>query len=287
VVVCLNLVRCEGKFGRRSEATVKYNFGLHNYSRELFEMGSSDQNIIMMEESERMKSVGFKNIIIRDKNINSKEDIKITVRFSIIPNKEKCEFERLSTNENDPSDLIVEAGERKFKVHRNILTAESPVFAKLLLGVEDDTEENEKQDKILVIDDTPADTIAELLKYIYKDNCDDLDNISDSLLAAAHLYKVPGLKILCEKHLAERISPGNVAQLLLLADQYECEHLKRIALKYCGENHSYMIKVIITKEGTFHYSILLELKLEENGKGESILVFRSNLTSSTRFVYTS
>jgi len=39
------------------------------------------QNMIMMEDTDRMKSVGFKNIIIRDDSINSKGDTKITVRY--------------------------------------------------------------------------------------------------------------------------------------------------------------------------------------------------------------
>merc|ERR1719244_1832382 len=52
-------------------------------------------------------------------------------------------------NDEKSSDLILEAGERKFKVHRNILAARSPVFANLLAQLEDEI--SEKDDNKVVI----------------------------------------------------------------------------------------------------------------------------------------
>merc|ERR1719244_1282356 len=46
-------------------------------------------------------------------------------------------------NDEKSSDLILEAGERKFKVHRNILAARSPVFANLLAQLEDEISEKD------------------------------------------------------------------------------------------------------------------------------------------------
>jgi hypothetical protein len=53
---------------------------------------------------------------------------------------------------------------------------------------------------------------------------------------------LPGLKVQCEKHLGEIINPVNVAEILLLSDSYSCQHLKKAALSYCSENHSYIMK---------------------------------------------
>ena len=53
---------------------------------------------------------------------------------------------------------------------------------------------------------------------------------------------MPGLKVQCEKHLGETINPVNVAEILLLSDSYSCHHLKKAALSYCSENHSYIMK---------------------------------------------
>ena len=46
----------------------------------------------------------------------------------------------------------------------------------------------------------------------------------------------------CEKHLGEIINPLNVAEILLLSDSYGCTNLKKTALSYCNENHSYIMK---------------------------------------------
>ena len=54
--------------------------------------------------------------------------------------------------------------------------------------------------------------------------------------------QLPGLKVQCEKHLGEIINPVNVAEILLLSDSYSCHHLKKAALSYCSENHSYIMK---------------------------------------------
>jgi hypothetical protein len=55
-------------------------------------------------------------------------------------------------------------------------------------------------------------------------------------------FQLPGLKLQCEKHLGEIINPQNVAEILLLSDSYRCQDLKKTALSYCNENHSYIMK---------------------------------------------
>ncbi|XP_023332541.1 speckle-type POZ protein-like B [Eurytemora carolleeae] len=100
----------------------------------------------------------------------------------------------------------------------------------------------EKSMKKLVIDDLPGDTVEELLKYIYTDSSHNVELFSQTLLAASDRYKLPGLKHHCEKHLGEIMNPLNVSDILLLSENYSCKELKRSALTYCGENHSYIIK---------------------------------------------
>ena len=94
----------------------------------------------------------------------------------------------------------------------------------------------------LKIKDLQPDTLEELLSYIYTDSSANVDACANSLLAAADLYKLPGLKSTCEQHLSEIITPVNVAAVLMLADQYACQRLKDSALKYCKDNHNYIVK---------------------------------------------
>lgn len=60
---------------------------------------------------------------------------------------------------------------------------------------------------------------------------------------STHILQLPGLKLHCEKHLGESINPLNVADILLLSENYKCDSLKKTALAYCGLNHSYIMKV--------------------------------------------
>merc|ERR1719505_62743 len=235
----------------------------------------------------------------------------LLVRLSIIKKEEPCHS--LSSdlgsliNDEASSDLILEAGERRFRVHRNILAARSPVFAALLTQLEQEIKANEVLEEVeervterrcvgqerieeeteeevtceetevesvpkerspdvkekavkevedsqekgekakaavkkLVIENLPGDTVEELLRYIYTDNSNNVDLFSQTLLAASDIYQLPGLKVQCEKHLGEIINPVNVAEILLLSDSYSCQHLKKAALSYCSENHSYIMK---------------------------------------------
>uniref|UniRef100_A0A6V7IYZ5 Uncharacterized protein n=1 Tax=Bracon brevicornis TaxID=1563983 RepID=A0A6V7IYZ5_9HYME len=45
-----------------------------------------------------------------------------------------------------------------------------------------------------------------------------------------------GLKELCERNLIESLTPENVASLLLMAEEFNCDSLKRSGLAYCEEN---------------------------------------------------
>jgi len=488
-VLCLNLVNCkdDGK-----QVWVKYRFGILNRTTEEAEMGPPERVSLKEKSGEKLHSVGYKNIAMNEKHVNAAGDVLLFVRLSII--REEEAVHSLSSdlgsliNDEKSSDLILQAGERKFMVHRNILAARSPVFADLLARMEaddlqheanilqhktddlrlldannvvaclrphfdtlnviqgdssgvsrlgesgasrlgdagpsrlgetgvsrlsnivemhDDAEADEepvhreesasnykletksvnedsesggrndaassasrklsvgdtklegdekhdihtaqqisnqtkedvetgpglpknKQHEVstlvtqdyntlrtighstkriehndslkrsdekenifsdldssplpgvvvglqpersdcssikgstlgsvtenrirskaklgsesrnrLVIDDLPGDTVEELLKYIYTDNSHNVESFSQTLLAASERYKLPGLKQDCEKHLGEIMSPLNVSDILLLSDNYSCAQLKKAALLYCGENHSYIMK---------------------------------------------
>ncbi|RHN68295.1 putative chromatin remodeling & transcription regulator BTB-POZ family [Medicago truncatula] len=52
------------------------------------------------------------------------------------------------------------------------------------------------------------------------------------LLAAADLYNLDRLKMLCESKLCEEINTETVATTLALAEQHHCPQLKTICLKF-------------------------------------------------------
>ena len=105
-----------------------------------------------LEQQEKLQSIGYKNIALSDKHVNAAGDVMLLVRLSIIKKEEPCHS--LSSdlgsliNDEASSDLILEAGERRFRVHRNILAARSPVFATLLTQLEQEIKANEGLEEV-------------------------------------------------------------------------------------------------------------------------------------------
>ena len=108
--------------------------------------------MMKLEQQEKLQSIGYKNIALSDKHVNAAGDVMLLVRLSIIKKEEPCHS--LSSdlgsliNDEASSDLILEAGERRFRVHRNILAARSPVFATLLTQLEQEIKANEGLEEV-------------------------------------------------------------------------------------------------------------------------------------------
>lgn len=83
-----------------------------------------------------------------------------------------------------------------------------------------------------------------MLLFIYTDKLPDIYEVMGSihmcsytvmvqhLLAAADLYNLDRLKLLCESKLCEEITIETVATTLALAEQHNCPQLKAICLKF-------------------------------------------------------
>jgi speckle-type POZ protein len=110
-----------------------------------------------------------------------------------------------------------------------------------------DSETGDKQDKCLELPGLSDETLQELLRYIYTDHVGNLDTIASTLLPVGQTYHLPGLKLLCERALVETITPERVASLLLLADQFGSDSLKRAALAYCEDNATSIKKSLAWK----------------------------------------
>ena len=83
-----------------------------------------------------------------------------------------------------------------------------------------------------------------MLSFIYTDVLPDVHEITGStstasftnmiqhLLAAADLYDLGRLKVLCEVFLCEKLNVDNVATTLALAEQHQLSELKAFCLKF-------------------------------------------------------
>lgn len=83
-----------------------------------------------------------------------------------------------------------------------------------------------------------------MLLFIYTDKLPDVDEVESTgtmcsstvmvqhLLAAADLYNLDRLKLLCESELCKAINIDTVATILALAEQHHCPQLKGSCLKF-------------------------------------------------------
>lgn len=74
-----------------------------------------------------------------------------------------------------------------------------------------------------------------MFRYIYTDKVDNAESWASKLLPLSISFFLPGLTTLCERTLLESITPNNVPNILLLADECGCESLRKAALHYCEE----------------------------------------------------
>eukprot|EP00092_Neocalanus_flemingeri_P022978 GFUD01024910.1.p1 GENE.GFUD01024910.1~~GFUD01024910.1.p1 ORF type:complete len:347 (-),score=94.59 GFUD01024910.1:66-1106(-) len=95
----------------------------------------------------------------------------------------------------DISDLVIVCHGKVFKCHKTILCARSDVFKKMLSG---DTLEN--LNKKVPIEDSSAEAVDEMLKYIYTGEIPDYDKLgvlNIELLHLAEKYHLDPLKFAC------------------------------------------------------------------------------------------
>lgn len=153
-------------------------------------------------------------------------------------------FGTLLENE-EGSDITFNVSGEKFRAHKLVLAARSPVFENDFVNMME-----EDNDEILVTEMEPR-VFKALLHFIYKDTLPEDDefleassssvpSLPDSLpaklLAAADKYDLPRLRLMCESVLCKDISVNSVSHILALADLYHAADLKSVCLKFTAEN---------------------------------------------------
>ncbi|KAG8645027.1 BTB/POZ and MATH domain-containing protein 3 [Manihot esculenta] len=138
-------------------------------------------------------------------------------------------------------DIVFQVGDETFNAHKLILAARSPVFRAQFFGLVGDP----NLDKV-VVKDIDSSIFKAMLLFIYTDKLPDVHEITgvtsmctstnmvQHLLAAADLYNLDRLKLLCESKLCEELSADTVATTLALAEQHQCSQLKAICLKFAA-----------------------------------------------------
>ncbi|XP_014491065.1 BTB/POZ and MATH domain-containing protein 4-like [Vigna radiata var. radiata] len=149
------------------------------------------------------------------------------------------------------SDVTFCVGGNKFYAHKIVLAARSSVFkSQFFCGTD-------KVDREILVNEMEPKVFKALLHFIYKDTLiedeelhlsvsSSMASISEwyvtKLLAAAHKYDLPRLKLMCESVLCKHISIGSVAEILVISDCYDATELKFICLQFSAENLNAVLK---------------------------------------------
>ena len=128
----------------------------------------------------------------------------------------------------------------EFKAHRNVLSAVSPYFDKLL-----QSNMKEIREGIVRFEEISGSVLEDVLEFIYTGTVDVTQENAEELIAAGNYLIIPGLKTASGRFLEREMSNINCISTFYLAEKYECAEL-------------------ITNSGRFiHENILTVAKLDE------------------------
>ncbi|XP_074094796.1 speckle-type POZ protein-like [Cotesia typhae] len=190
----------------------------------------------------------FKKVIKRKKLSNYEFELLVNDSLTIhaevtvidnartIPIKNFCSSNSANQLANDlkrfyqskiNTDVTFFVGDKKFQVHKIILTSRSPVLAAMF--THDMIEKN--TNRVLVEDITPE-IFEKFLIYMYTDRVANLDHVVLDLLKIADMYQLQSLKDICEASLIKSFKFKNFFEIVDLADRHRAETLKEHAIKY-------------------------------------------------------
>lgn len=208
-----------------------FQFGIYNTNINQWEMCQNSRTVLNMPSSEIL-SVGYRDLHIHDRHLEAKTGnmavfVKIRLIFSELEvNSLNQDMSRLLEGAAAHGDVTVRCAQgRVLNAHKCLLIARSPVLEQMLGGTNE-----------LDLTHMAEEVASSFLKYIYTDRVDDLETNATTLLNHADTFALPGLKSICERFLSDTIKPETIPSLLLLADQFNCETLKKSVMLYCEDN---------------------------------------------------
>jgi speckle-type POZ protein len=122
------------------------------------------------------------------------------------------------------SDVTLTCSDGKdLQAHRFALYFGSSVFKKM---IEADVMNS------IVIDDINSGAMTEILRYIYTEKVNNINDYAAELMYGAKKYELKGLKELCESEIADNLTDENVVNYFLLAEKYDAKDLMSRCIEF-------------------------------------------------------
>ena len=132
--------------------------------------------------------------------------------------------------------LVAKEG-NEFKAHRNVLSAASPFFSKLL-----QSEMKEKEEGVIRFAEISKSILSDVLEFIYTGSCEINEKNARDLIIAADYLLLESLKIITGRFLKKQMSTYNCISTFHFAERYRCEELVLRSTKFIQDNFTSVAK---------------------------------------------
>ena len=126
---------------------------------------------------------------------------------------------------------LVTKDDKEFKAHRNVLSAASPFFFKLL-----QSDMNENREGFVRFEEISGAVMEGVLEFIYTGSVEVTQENSEDLIAAANYLLIPGLKTVSGQFLERQMSESNYISTFYFAEMYQCDELITNSIKFINAN---------------------------------------------------
>ena len=132
--------------------------------------------------------------------------------------------------------LVAKEG-NEFKAHRNVLSAASPFFSKLL-----QSEMKAKEEGVIRFDEISKSVLSYVLEFIYTGSVEINEKNARNLIIAADYLLLESLKIIAGRFLEKQMSIYNCISTFLFAEKYRCDKLVLRSTKFIQDNFTSVAK---------------------------------------------
>ena len=119
----------------------------------------------------------------------------------------------------------------EFKAHRNVLSAATPFFYKLL---QSDMKEN--REGIIRLEEISGSVMEDVLEFIYTGTVEVTQENAEELIAAGNYLIIPGLKTASGRFLEGEMSDKNCISTFYFAEKYDCDELITNSRRFIHKN---------------------------------------------------
>ena len=134
------------------------------------------------------------------------------------------------------ADVVLVCNGKELHAHKCVLGARSSVFLAMF-----NHDMKEKRECKVKISDFDVPVLTEMLRYIYTEEVQNIEQYSQDLLIIADKYALEGLKLKCETFLCNKISVDNAIEILTLSERHNCNKLKKQALNFIIAHGKYIV----------------------------------------------